>query len=171
MDPLEGWHDFNVAMAGATAALAGLVIVAASVNIADIVKAVSLTARLAAGISSLVLALSVSALGLIPEFSWTVYGACVVVLAVIAGVFQSAAARRIYENTDPANRWKPAKAAIGFVSPVLYAAGGVALLLGEPRVVRGDVDLGEREERRSRHLPSFPSAGAEGGGGRGRSQG
>ena len=132
MDPLEGWHDFNVAMAGATAALAGLVFVAASVNIADIVKAVSLTARLAAGISSLVLALSVSALGLIPEFSWTVYGACVVVLAVIAGVFQSAAARRIYENTDPANRWKPAKAAIGFVSPVLYAAGGVALLLGEP---------------------------------------
>lgn len=39
MEHLEAWHDFNVAMAGATAALAGLVIVAASVNIDKIVKA------------------------------------------------------------------------------------------------------------------------------------
>ncbi|SIT69514.1 hypothetical protein [Microbacterium sp. RU33B] len=132
MDPLEAWTDFNVAMAGATAALAGLVIVAASVNIADIVKAVSLTARLAAGISSLVLALSVSALGLIPEFSTILYGACVLVLAVVSGVFQSVATRRIYENVDPANRWRLAKAAIGFVAPGLYAAGGIALLIGEP---------------------------------------
>jgi hypothetical protein len=39
IDTLEGWTDFNVAMVGATGALAGLVIVAASVNIGDSVKA------------------------------------------------------------------------------------------------------------------------------------
>ncbi len=41
----------------ATAALAGLVIVASSVNIAEIVKAATITARLGAAIASLVLAL------------------------------------------------------------------------------------------------------------------
>ena len=41
---IEQWSEFNVAMAGATAALAGLVIVAASVNIGEIVKSRTLTA-------------------------------------------------------------------------------------------------------------------------------
>ena len=63
MEQLEAWSEFNVAMVGATAALAGLVIVAASVNIGDIIKSVSLTARLAAGIAGLVLALAGSAIG------------------------------------------------------------------------------------------------------------
>ena len=49
MEDLELWSEFNVAMVGATAALAGLVIVAASVNIGEIIKTRSLTARLAAG--------------------------------------------------------------------------------------------------------------------------
>src|SRR5687767_3657682 len=54
MEQIEAWSEFNVAMVGATAALAGLVIVAASVNIAEIIKEASLTARLAAGIAGLV---------------------------------------------------------------------------------------------------------------------
>ena len=46
-EPLEGWTDFNVAMVGATAALAGLLIVAMSVNIAEIMKSPTLLARAA----------------------------------------------------------------------------------------------------------------------------
>jgi hypothetical protein len=42
---LHSWKDYNVAMTGAIAALAGLVIVAASVNIERIVKAPMLTSR------------------------------------------------------------------------------------------------------------------------------
>ena len=38
-ESLEAWSDFTVAMTGATAALAGLIIVAMSVNIERIVKA------------------------------------------------------------------------------------------------------------------------------------
>ena len=38
IEGLELWSEFNVALVGATAALAGLVIVASSVNIAEIVK-------------------------------------------------------------------------------------------------------------------------------------
>ena len=39
VDEFELWAEFNVAMVGATAALAGLVIVASSVNIGEIIKA------------------------------------------------------------------------------------------------------------------------------------
>lgn len=132
MEQLEAWHDFNVAMVGATAALAGLVIVAASVNIADIIKAASLTARLAAGIATLVLALGVSALGLVPDLPALAYGACALVLAIGCGVFQAEATRRIYENTDPGNTWKLGKAVLGFIPPLLYAAGAALLLAGLP---------------------------------------
>ena len=85
---IEQWSEFNVAMAGATAALAGLVIVAASVNIGEIVKSRTLTARLLAGIAALVLALTVSALGLVPRIDGVWLGTLTLVSALLASVFQ-----------------------------------------------------------------------------------
>lgn len=79
----ESWSEFNVAMAGATAALAGLVIVAASVNIAEIVKSRTLTARLLAGIAALLLALAVSALGLIPGIDGPWFGVAAVAATLL----------------------------------------------------------------------------------------
>jgi hypothetical protein len=81
IEDLELWSEFNVAMVGATAALAGLVIVASSVNIAEIVKTRSLTARLAAGIAALVLAIVASGLGLIPGISAVWFGTLLIVAA------------------------------------------------------------------------------------------
>jgi len=130
MEALEGWREFNVAMIGATAALAGLVIVAASVNIADIVKTVSLTARLAAGITGLVLALTGSAIALVPGMTGPRYGWAMVVAALIAAVFPAQAARRVLENRDPANRMRPVKAIVGFIAPVAYLVGGALLIAG-----------------------------------------
>lgn len=130
MEQIQAWSDYNVAMVGATAALAGLVIVAASVNIGDIIKEASLTARLAAGISGLVLALIGSAIGLIPEVGPLPYGVAMALLALGAGVFQVQAARRIFENRHPANRLRLLKAAVGFVAPLAYLLGGVLLAAG-----------------------------------------
>ncbi|MGJ0389697.1 hypothetical protein [Microbacterium sp. CGR1] len=79
---IEDWSEFNVAMAGATAALAGLVIVAASVNIGEIVKSRTLTARLLAGIAALLLA--VSALGLVPGIDGLWLGSVTLVAALLA---------------------------------------------------------------------------------------
>ena len=132
MEQIETWSDFNVAMVGATAALAGLVIVAASVNIGDIIKEASLTARLAAGISGLVLALVGSAIGLIPEVGPVEYGVAMIVIALGAGVFQVQATRRIFENRHPANRMRWLKAAVGFFAPLAYLAGGALLAAGQP---------------------------------------
>lgn len=129
MEQIARWSDFNVAIVGATAALAGLVIVAASVNIGKIIKEASLTARLAAGIAGLVLALAGSAVGLIPDLGPLAYGVTMVLLALGAGAFQVQASRRIFQNRHPANRLRWGKAAVGFVAPLAYVVGG-ALLAG-----------------------------------------
>lgn len=131
MEQIEAWSEFNVAMVGATAALGGLVIVAASVNIGDIIKASSLTARLAAGISGLVLALIGSAIGLMPQVGPVPYGVAMILIALGAGVFQVQATRRIFENRDPQNRLRGLKSAVGFLSPLAYVIGGAVLITGQ----------------------------------------
>lgn len=131
-DQLESWTDFNVAMLGATAALAGLVIVAASVNIGEIVKARSLTARLAAGISALVLAIIGAGLCLVPEISAAWFGGLILVAALGAGVFQIVATREIFVNSDPEARAKVAKSALGFFPVLAYAAAGILAVVGSP---------------------------------------
>jgi hypothetical protein len=64
---LKDWTDFLVAAAGAAAALAGLVVVAVSVNIERILQHKHLPARAAAAIGSLVLALVTTLVCLAPQ--------------------------------------------------------------------------------------------------------
>jgi hypothetical protein len=132
MEALEGWSEFNVAMAGATAALAGLVIVAASVNIGEIVKTTMLTARLASGIAGLVLAIIGSAIGLIPGIAPVAYGLAMIAFALVATVFAIDATRQIYANRHPQNRLRAGKSAVSFLAPAIYVVGGVLLVIGEP---------------------------------------
>ena len=127
-EALEPWKDFNVAMAGAPGALAGLAIVAASVNIGDIVKDNSLTARLASGVVTLVLALIASAVGLVPGLSLAGYGIAVLAATLVAAGFHVVASRQIFLNKDPMNRLRPVKAAVGFVPLMSYLAGAMLLL-------------------------------------------
>ncbi|GAA1533485.1 hypothetical protein HD600_001885 [Microbacterium ginsengiterrae] len=129
---LGEWSDFNVAMAGASAALAGLVIVAASVNIDKIIRAGTLTARLGAAIAALVLALVASALGLVPRLDLTWYGIILLVCAVAAGMFAVHAMRVLIRDNDPEQRARGAKAVLGFLPVAGYLAAGVALIAGSP---------------------------------------
>ena len=129
---IEHWSEFNVAMAGATAALAGLVIVAASVNIGEIVKSRTLTARLLAGIAALVLALTVSGLGLVPGIDEVWFGILTILIAVLASAFQIHATTLIAADTDPADRARPLKYLIGFLPIAGYLAAGILVALGNP---------------------------------------
>lgn len=128
----EPWSEFNVAMAGATAALAGLVIVAASVNIAEIVKSRTLTARLLAGIAALLLALAVSALGLVPDIGAGWFGAATVIVTLLATVFQVQATRLIAKDPSPEDRIRPVKYLVGFLPVLAYLAAGVLAWSGHP---------------------------------------
>ncbi len=132
MDGIAQWSDFNVAMLGATAALAGLVIVAASVNIAEIVKSTTLTSRLAAAIAGLVLALVVAAVGLVPEVSSFGYGVAALIATLIAAAFQVHATSVISRDPSPADRARFLKSVLGFAPLACYAVAGVMLVLGHP---------------------------------------
>jgi modulator of FtsH protease len=63
----EDWSEFFVAIAGAAAALAGLIIVAMSVTIKEILASRSLPSRAATTVSSMVLILVIAVLALIPH--------------------------------------------------------------------------------------------------------
>ncbi|WP_375385615.1 hypothetical protein [uncultured Microbacterium sp.] len=131
-EAIERWSEFNVAMAGATAALAGLMIVAASVNIADIVKEKSLTARLAAGVAGLVLALVASAIGLIPDLTISAYGITMIVISLLAALFAVEATKQIFANQHPDNRLKLVKSLVCFAAPAAYLVGAILLATGLP---------------------------------------
>lgn len=119
---IEEWSEFNVAMAGATAALVGLVIVASSVNIGEIIKSRTLTARLLAGIAALVLALAVSAISLVPGIDRFWFGVVTIFVTVLAAIFQVHATRLIATDPDPADRARPLKYLVGFLPLFAYLA-------------------------------------------------
>ncbi|WP_104162391.1 hypothetical protein [Cryobacterium sp. N22] len=79
-----GWSDFAVAMAGAAAALAGLVMVAISVNIREILALPGLPARAAAAVGSLVLVVVTGGLLLVPGQPGPLLGVEVLVAVVPA---------------------------------------------------------------------------------------
>lgn len=130
MDELEAWNDFNVAMVGATAALAGLVIVAASVNIERIVHTATLTSRLAAAITALLLALVASGTGLIPAVDPVWYGIVIFVCTAAAAWFQTHATIVIVRDPEPAQHARGAKSAVGFLPVAAYLVAGIALTSG-----------------------------------------
>jgi len=127
-----GWNEFNLGILGAAAALAGLVIVAASVNIAEIVKERSLTARLGAGIATLVLAITASALALFPGITLAAYGIAVFVAALLSLAFPIHAARTLIADHNPLSRYKGVRSAINFLPAVIYAVGAILLVGGAP---------------------------------------
>jgi hypothetical protein len=86
MDMMEGWHDFFVATVGAAAALAGLIIVAISVNIRDIITIPSMSSRAAATVASLVLSLVSTSLMLVPGQPVALLGLEVLLVAAITTV-------------------------------------------------------------------------------------
>lgn len=107
-------------------------IVAASVNIAEIVKSRTLTARLLAGIAALLLALAMSALGLIPDIDGPWFGAAAVVASLLAAVFQVHATRLIATDPSPEDRARPLKYLVGFLPIFAYLAAGVLVWIGHP---------------------------------------
>jgi hypothetical protein len=133
-EALRTWSEFNVAMVGAAAALAGLVIVAASVNIAKIIAlgGGSLIARLAAGIASLVLALVASGLALIPGITAPWFGVILIVATAGSAAFQVHAAWTVRADHGPAARAKATKSVPGFLPVIAYLAAGIAVLAGHP---------------------------------------
>jgi modulator of FtsH protease len=129
---LEGWHDFFLATTGASAALAGLIIVAMSVNIKTIIDIPSMTSRAASTIASLVLILIVGSLYLIPGQAVTVLAVEVLIAGIIATALAAHAARRIWQHRQPFMTVGAAlfRGVLGLLGPLVVAWGGIWLVAG-----------------------------------------
>jgi len=120
-----GWDSFFVAMAGAAAALAGLIIVAMTVTIKDILASKSLPSRAAATIATLVLVVVVSGLTLMPAQPPVALGVELMVVTALAFAIEIFSAVRIMQERPPR---PPAENAykivlgIGQLVPILIGA-------------------------------------------------
>ncbi|MGH6985617.1 MAG: hypothetical protein ACRED9_02100 [Caulobacteraceae bacterium] len=85
---METWSTFYLASAGAAAALAGLVVVAISVNVQSILSHPALPPRTAATIAALIVALSCSLVGLIPQ-TQTAWSTEVLALGLVGWLIQT----------------------------------------------------------------------------------
>lgn len=130
---LEGWHDFSVAAAGAAAALAGLIMVAISVNIKEIITLPGLPARAGATIASVVVVVVAALVILIPEQSALALGLQLIAFAVAGTGFQIPAVRAIHQAQQGAPVLAKSLNSVLLVTQLLWVAvGGVIVALGSP---------------------------------------
>lgn len=130
-EPFAEWSDFNVAVAGAGAALGGLLIVALSVNIRQIAESRGLAARAGASIATLILGVALSCAALIPgQVAWG-YGLQVLGGTLVCGVVavRSAIAIRADAKVTGYGRYDAERIAV-FSLPLLFDLVGGVLLLG-----------------------------------------
>jgi hypothetical protein len=113
---LDQWHDFGVGVAGASAALAGLLVVAVSINVQAILTGRGLPERAAATLVMFTTPLLASVVLLTPDLARGLAGTVLLVIGVVAG-----AALGWWHRVRPPQRsrlqW--------FLSPVLPSAATV----------------------------------------------
>lgn len=126
-ESIEAWSDFNVAMAGATAALAGLIIVAMSVNIERVVAARSVSARAISSIGALVLAVVAACVGLAPEQPLWALGGEIFVGSLVVLLLSVNAARAIYADTE-IGYLRSVRSGVGLIAPIAFTIGSIVLL-------------------------------------------
>jgi hypothetical protein len=126
----QPWIDFFVAAAGASGALAGLVIVALSVNINQILKYSHLPVRAGAAIATLVLVLVSSMAALIPQRAADL-GIEILAFGICAWLLQILSTRRDFAARLQVQR-PPYASALGLVQGQIqvlpFIIGGISLI-------------------------------------------
>jgi hypothetical protein len=128
---IEPWENFIIAAAGASAALAGLVIVAISVNLEKIISYAHLPARAAATIGSLILILVVSMAALIPQ-GVSSLGIEIIVFGICCWLLQLWAAHQMLVFRRERNRpWHESFRGIvlGQIQTLPFIIGGIIFFI------------------------------------------
>src|SRR6185312_5870092 len=101
---MEGWTDFFVAEVGAAAALAGLLVVAMSINIKEIMALPTLPPRAAQTLIIIAASLVLASLGLFPRQSLAAFGWEAVVTGIVVALTGALEVRNLFvrrEKADP----------------------------------------------------------------------
>jgi MFS-type transporter involved in bile tolerance (Atg22 family) len=126
----EQWHDLFVAVAGASAALAGLLFVAVSINVERIVKYEGLPERGIEALAMLLVPLIVSIAALLPGQGHLVLGIELLAIAVaLIGVMMSLpVAPRLPDGIETPPRYLLSRQAVRLSGTVLLLIGALAEL-------------------------------------------
>jgi modulator of FtsH protease len=126
----DQWSDFALGVAGAAAALTGLLFVAVSLNLEQILSYRYLPGRAATTLGALGVLLLVSLFMLVPGQgrSWLGWEILVIALSLSAAVVR-ANRRSVHEPDDPL-RWSLTPLVVLLVPGLLLVVGGVSLIVG-----------------------------------------
>jgi hypothetical protein len=131
-DP-ETWHDFFIAAAGAAAALSGLIFVAVSINLRDIlamekkIGSSYLTGRALESLAALLILLGISLVGLDPSIGHAALGAVLLVSAAGSAV-SPALAYNAYRSSRVKPNYYNLRMFLALLLVAAYAVGGAALV-------------------------------------------
>jgi hypothetical protein len=127
-----GWSDYFVAAVGASSALAGLLFVAASINLQRIVEFPQLPLLMAQTLIALLSIVAIGTAGLTPGLSATAMGLTIAALALLVWAMQTALLVRMIRLHDP--HFQPVvRVPMNQLPPLPCIAAGVLLAGGHPR--------------------------------------
>lgn len=125
----EAWHDLFVATTGAGAALAGLVFVAVSINIAQILKLAGVPERGLQTVLLLMASVVVSVFGLVPQPTRALAVEAVAVGSALL-VFFARSVRPVLAGAYGRPSWIASRLLVLLPGSVAYVVGGISLLIG-----------------------------------------
>jgi len=126
----ELWHDLFVAMAGAAAALTGLIFVAVSINLERILKYRALPVRTVETLSILLGLLLLSVFILVPGQSRTALGLEVLILGAVLAVALLARRLRLPRAAGEPLTWTLTPAVVILAGTLPMIAAGISVLAG-----------------------------------------
>lgn len=130
---MEGWTDFFVAEVGAAAALAGLLVVAMSINIKEIMALPTLPPRAAQTLIIIAAALVLASLGLFPRQSLTAFGWEAVVTGIVVALTGALEVRNLFARREKADPlfWSLYPLLLVIITALPALVGGLLLVNGD----------------------------------------
>jgi modulator of FtsH protease len=124
----QGWENFFVAEAGASAALAGLLFVAISINLSRILGFPGLPGRAAEAILILFFVLTIASLGLVPGQSTALFGTEILAFSACGCVCMLVLQIRDARKPEQERYWIVARIATSQVATLPLVVAGISLL-------------------------------------------
>ena len=126
----DQWHDLFIAVASAAAALTGLIFVAVSINLKEIIEYPGLPHRAVETLAVMTGVLLLSVFALIPAQSRQALGTEALVLGAIGGGYLVVQRLRMPRKKDDPVIWTAVPLAVVLAGSVPMAAGGISLIAG-----------------------------------------